>query len=586
MHKKLTTFIFILLLANLALEAQEIRNKNFNFNLISEDFIKKQDNFPIVRENDNYFIIDENEYLIIRENNESDYAIILDESLAKNTLHKTSIKLGPSENHNSSLGIILKANKNFSKALIFEINNEGKYRIKELKNSAYNYLSKKKNKWLKNKAINKLNKYNTIEIISVNDNIKIMVNNIVIEIIKYKNKEKSYSGILIGPETKARLKYFYLNTDKNIDLKPAKNEQIIEEKINNNLQLSLNELKSEIIDQKLIIENLKKQVSNKDEINDLNIEIKDLKDEILAKEVLIEELNNKYKTLDENTENNKIQNNEKLINLNEKIKSLAFENKKLSEEISRKSEIIDELKSNLSKQAKENTSLIEKNKRKENQLVSSSIKIKEINSKLNSEKSNYDSYKKQNTDKLNKLENKLNNLLSEYNFKSDKLKEKELELNTISNINKEISKEIDQLKLKNNSLKSENIEKTKNNSLLESELKSQKEDNRFLKDIFVYKDFELNDIDPNKLVLTKKKEKEVQIETQNISKNKSNYSIQLGVFHYPTSEYKSLKYIYNTFNDNIYTYFCGDFNNISDAKIQLDKLLKLGYSNIFIIENK
>ena len=586
MHKKLTIFIFILLLANLALEAQEIRNKNFNFNLISEDFIKKQDNFPIVRENDNYFIIDENEYLIIRENNESDYAIILDESLAKNTLHKTSVKLGPSENHNSSLGIILKANKNFSKALIFEINNEGKYRIKELKNSAYNYLSKKKNKWLKNKAINKLNKYNTIEIISVNNNIKIMVNNSVIEIIEYKNKEKSYSGILIGPETKARLKYFYLNTDKNTDLKPANNERITEEKINNNLQLSLNELKSEIIDQKLIIENLKKQVSNKDEINDLNIEIKDLKDEILAKEGLIEELNNKYKTLNENTENSKILNNEKLINLNEKIKSLAFENKKLSEEISRKSEIIDELKSNLSKQAIENTSLIEKNKIKENQLVSSSIKIKEINSKLNSEKSKYDSYKKQNTDKWNKLENKLNNLLSEYNFKSDKLKEKELELNTISNINKDISIEIDQLKLKNKSLESENIEKTKNKSLLESELKLQKEDNRFLKDIFVYKDFELNDIDPSKLVLTKKKEKEVQIETQNISKNKSNYSIQLGVFHYPTSEYKSLKNVYNTFNDSIYTYFCGDFNNLSDAKIQLDKLLKLGYSNIFIIENK
>ena len=586
MHKKLTIFIFILLLANLALEAQEIRNKNFNFNLISEDFIKKQDNFPIVRENDNYFIIDENEYLIIRENNESDYAIILDESLAKNTLHKTSIKLGPSENYNSSLGIILKANKNFSKALIFEINNEGKYRIKELKNSAYNYLSKKKNKWLKNKAINKVNKYNTIEIISVNNNIKIMVNNTVIEIIEYKNKEKSYSGILIGPETKARLKYFYLNTDNNINLKLANNERIIEEKINNNLQLSLNELKSEIIDQKLIIENLKKQVSNKDEINDLNIEIKDLKDEILAKEGLIEELNNKYKTLNENTENSKILNNEKLINLNEKIKSLAFENKKLSEEISRKSEIIDELKSNLSKQAKENTSLIEKNKIKENQLVSSSIKIKEINSKLNSEKSKYDSYKKQNTDKWNKLENKLNNLLSEYNVKSDKLKEKELELNTISNINKDISIEIDQLKLKNKSLESENIEKTKNKSLLESELKLQKEDNRFLKDIFVYKDFELNDIDPSKLVLTKKKEKEVQIETQNISKNKSNYSIQLGVFHYPTSEYKSLKNIYNTFNDSIYTYFCGDFNNLSDAKIQLDKLLKLGYSNIFIIENK
>ena len=47
-----------------------------------------------------------------------------------------------------------------------------------------------------------------------------------------------------------------------------------------------------------------------------------------------------------------------------KLNLLLLKNKKLSEEISRKSEIIDELKSNLSKQAKENTSLIEKNKRK------------------------------------------------------------------------------------------------------------------------------------------------------------------------------------------------------------------------------
>ena len=93
----------------------------------------------LVLRTENYFIIDENEYLIIRENNESDYAIVLDESLSKNLYLKTSIKLGPSRNENSSLGIILKANKNNSQALIFEINNKGKYRIKELTNNTYNF---------------------------------------------------------------------------------------------------------------------------------------------------------------------------------------------------------------------------------------------------------------------------------------------------------------------------------------------------------------------------------------------------------------------------------------------------------------
>ena len=144
MRKKIIFLISILSLVFYNIEAQKITDEKFKYNIIGEDFIKNQENFPIVRETENYFIIDENEYLIIRENNESDYAIVLDESLSKNLYIKTSIKLGPSENENSSLGIILKANKNFSQALIFEINNKGKYRIKELTNNTYKYLSNKR----------------------------------------------------------------------------------------------------------------------------------------------------------------------------------------------------------------------------------------------------------------------------------------------------------------------------------------------------------------------------------------------------------------------------------------------------------
>ena len=57
------------------------------------------------------------------------------------------------------------------------------------------------------------NLYNNIEIICENNKIKIFVNKEILKQIIYKNDEISYSGILIGPDTKARVKYFFLNTD-------------------------------------------------------------------------------------------------------------------------------------------------------------------------------------------------------------------------------------------------------------------------------------------------------------------------------------------------------------------------------------
>ena len=76
MSKKILLIFSIISLVIIDIKAQEITNDKFKFNLISEDFLKKQDNFPIVRETENYFILDENAYLIIRENNVSDYEML------------------------------------------------------------------------------------------------------------------------------------------------------------------------------------------------------------------------------------------------------------------------------------------------------------------------------------------------------------------------------------------------------------------------------------------------------------------------------------------------------------------------------
>ena len=415
MNKKLTLILGLFLLVNVSV-AQEIKNSEFPFQIIGENFIKKQDNFPIVRENDNYFIIDENDYLIIRENVQSDYVIILDGSLAKNTLIKTSVKMGPSENANSSIGIILKANKNLDNALIFEINNEGKYRVKEMTNNTYKYLSTKRNKWLRNKAIKRLNQYNNIEIISKENNIKFLVNEIEIESINYVKNNESYSGILIGPETKARIKYFYINSDKNYVNKIIKTESKIKSSIpldaKNSTIDSLIDLANK---QKKLIEDLEQKKANEQILNQQKITKIEEENRLIISSVM---------------EKNK-QNEEKLINSIEKNKSLAFENKNLQKEIERKSEKIDELNKNIETVKKEKENLINKSESLTQKISENSIKIQNLQSKVSSQKKLISSKNSQNLKKIKSLEIKE----AELNSQNIKLKN---ENQIISSKNKEL----------------------------------------------------------------------------------------------------------------------------------------------------
>ena len=588
MSKKITILLAFFLLGNLFLKAQKINDNKFSFKLIGEDFIKKQDNFPIVRDNENYFIIDENEYLIIRENSNSDYAIILDESLAKNTFHRTAVKLGPSDNPKSSFGIILKANKEFSKALIFEINNEGKFRIKELKNNSYNYLSKKKNKWLKNKAINKVNKYNTIEIKSVNNLIRIIVNKTEITTLEYKNNQDTYSGILVGPDTKARIKYFYLNTDKSnakrnntTDIVKEVNNTEIESYLNKDeFTSTINTLESKIKSQEQIIKNLKNDILLSDKTSDIEkfkIDLKDSNEKLESQKLEIDKLINQNKELISTQNQEKTINEEKLINLNEKLNGLAFENKNLQKEIEIKADQITKLKNNLSQLKNEKNSLNNLKDKNEDLLDNKSKEITSLKEKLKSEKDASILTQKENQKKYIQLERQNLNLNKNNNILSKKLNTLESDNLRLIEDKKTIAKENLELNNQSNQLITEN--KTKNEKIIQlsKELKKQKENNIFLKDLFVYKDFELNGVIPKQEIKEEIKEK-VELSNDSI------FTLQLGVFHYPTSEFKDLKNAYNIIESNLYKYFYGKYDNLNDVNIDLENLKKLGYNNAFIVK--
>ena len=536
--RKIFHFLLILLLltTNNLLGQNAVENE-FKYKVIHEDFSNKEHDFPIVRENENYFIIDENEYLIIRENNDSEYAIILDESLTENSYLKTSLRLGPSKDDNSSIGIISRANNNFSQALVVEINKEGRYRVKQLNNNNYIYFTgnKKKYGWVRNKAINKEDEYNTLEIIDKKDKIIIKINNHFICEFKSDLTQKGYSGVLIGPDTKARIKYFNLNSDKTKDPKI----EITQENLKENKPA----------EQEEIIKNLKSEnskVDNSNTVNDLKIKLEAAQNQLKTKE---EEQEKIILSLKENLDKNNIS-YQQIDELNKQIKEKDQEILSL------------------------NTKLAESKYNDQRE--------KEINSKNLKKISSLEEMLKNKNLEITKTTNNYKKTIKQTEKESEKIIELKREIEKEKLENETNIKELTKLKTDHNNIKLENSRFSSLINQLNSEITEQKEANNYLKEIFVYKDFKLNGVNPSEIKTTRVKETTSKEIIKQITNIDSIYTIQMGVFMNNNNRFTDLENINIIIKNQTYKYFYGNFNELNDASEALQKLRKQGYKNILI----
>ena len=260
----------ILLLSTILLTngvAQKISATDYNKVILHEDFSDAGENFPIVTTTDNYFILDKGDYLLSRNNEDSEYAIIASNSSANNFVLKTAIRIGPSNNKKSSIGIIIKAQQGGTGAIIFEINKKGEYRIKQLLGNAYKNLTgdRKQKGWVKNKIINGVDKYNFVEIRTENNVYDVYVNSNYLTTFFIADYESGLCGLIISPETKARIDYYYVNTK-------GDNEQSLAVYSNpntTNINTNIEELNKKI---KILEENNAK-------LNDLNTQARGNQDE-------------------------------------------------------------------------------------------------------------------------------------------------------------------------------------------------------------------------------------------------------------------------------------------------------------------
>lgn len=642
--------VIIIFLSGNIISAQEILVDDFTNQIVHENFYEKTDVFPIQKSGENFFIIDDNEYLVSRNNSNSEYAIILESDLISNFFLKTSVRLGPSKNKNASIGIIIKADTEFNRAIILEVNRKGEFRIKELSNDKYIFLTGKsrKNGWVRNKNINKENLHNEIEVRNKKNNLNFIVNGKIISSLEIQKFNKGYCGLLIGADSKARIKYYYLNSNgdekilknKTEEIKKIEKEQISEEKTfensqeinaiknkNNSLKESLKTLEalklinSELEENKLQLSNI--NLESKNIINDRENKINQLEGIIKEKEIseekskntindLKSELNIKEKEI--TIEYNKIievkNSNTEII---EKNNILKIEILKNTDEINKLQVQLKNTSSSLSakekKLKKEEAELVKLNSSHQislEKIISKNSEIKLLNQNISNSNKTLESVKKKNSQEKEllinnkkKLEENLKKDITKISNQKDILvttnnefkkiiktqKENIKDLKSKINDNKIASKAnteiINNLKSKNNKLSTSTIIHKKIILEQNQKITNQKNINNNLKEIFVYKDFELNGIKPSSLIAEKVGYLKAMEE---IVMKDSIYSIQLGIFKTNSNIFNNIQDVFLISSNNLYKYYCGEYFNLAEVSRRKNELLELGLNNIHIVK--
>jgi hypothetical protein len=214
--KQLSCLYILFLLLGFSSAAQQTVHKKLNQILLEESFSELNDIWPVITNDDNFFVFDKGEYFMNRTKTETPYAIMANWQNDLNSFSlRTSLMLGPAESSYQSLGLIFRASNDGQSALICDINKLHRFRIRQLRNGAYNVISTEgKDGWIKNNAIKGINEYNDINIKTNGSDHDIFINGSLVYSFRIENIEAGSFGILIGPETKGRIDYINIYADE------------------------------------------------------------------------------------------------------------------------------------------------------------------------------------------------------------------------------------------------------------------------------------------------------------------------------------------------------------------------------------
>ena len=538
-HLISTTLLVITFLSS-SLNAQQISLANYNKEFIHEDFNQEGEYFKTVTTTDNYFILDKGDYLLSRNNDESEYAIIANNSSVSNFILKTAVRLGPSNNKKASIGIVLKAQQDGKGAIIFEINKKGEYRIKQLLGSTYKILigSSKKEGWVKSKKINGEDEHNFIEIITENNIYDVYMNSKYLTTFYVPDYTNGSCGLIISAETKARISYYHVNT-KGDNTTPTTSYA---HKNSSNTNTTIEGLEKTITENTTLINNLTnekgalstnvtKLTETTTSLNTKNVELATI---TIEQEKEINTLRNSTSNSDAtitklNTENEEF--SSKINSLNTKNEGLATATIEQEKEIVSLKSAIKDLKSKSTSASSTNKQLTENIDALKQQVTLEKSVSTSITNDLNKVNKSSNSKIKKLTAEVNTLKNQLNiNTTLSADLSAEKIahsKTKNGLSNSVTNKTAEIKALEAQLNTTSQQLKSADKnsalakEYAKNATTLTAKLKNANQEITVLENIKNKHDDIVNDLN-SQLSLLKTKQLDLKTEVQALNKKTSN----------------------------------------------------------------
>jgi len=333
MHYKMVRKKIVVLLALLpgflSLTAQQV-NENFSVQVFSDDFSAENNLWDYLTTAENLFVLDKGEYFMHRRNETKPYALVTN---WKNDLMqfqvKAALKLGPATSPEQTIGIIFYIQPDGKGALVFEINKDKKFRIKQLVGAYYKFLSGEVTDagWEKSKFIDVSGAYNLLEVKSSGGITDFYINGNYVSTATVQDYAPGALGILIGPNTKAKADYFYVYATRSVSDSVNANRQFGELTPNEKIEFLFAEN-----------EKLKKQIAQDNVAlikQQADLKISTMEKELHNKDMVIEQMNIEVGSLQKyKNEVIKDMDEDVFLTLSNSVKEQINENKKLSKLIS------------------------------------------------------------------------------------------------------------------------------------------------------------------------------------------------------------------------------------------------------------
>lgn len=320
-------------------------NENFSVQVFADNFSSETNQWDYLTTAENLFVLDKGEYFMHRRNETKPYALVTNWKNDLTMFHvKAALKLGPATSAEQTIGIIFYIQPDGKGALVFEINKDKKFRVKQLVGAYYKFLTGEVTDagWVKSKFVDNTGEYNVLEVKSSGGLNDFYINGAFVFSAPVQEYAPGSLGILIGPDTKAKADYFQVYATREVSSDVNANRQFGEltpnEKIefllaeNDKLKRQIAQDNVELIKQQadLKVATMQEQVKNREtEIEQLKIEVNSLS---TYKNSVIKDMDEDVFLTLSNSVKEQMEVNKKLNKFIEEIRdSLSVANKKYSD---------------------------------------------------------------------------------------------------------------------------------------------------------------------------------------------------------------------------------------------------------------